>query len=678
MLGDSMQANRELAGCRQLGAAWGGVRTWASLGVATRTVSVGLLVAWIVAQRVLRALGFARATPYFSQRAQDAVDKETRNWSRQSVEEHLAAIPVSGQKMEQWARDEAGIYMGQCRDRYGETWVVRALQRLPDDVVSIKPPVAQAVKTWAEDVMWALIETVPNTFLGRLDFPAAAHATDLLLQWINTERDRVVALFQTAEQQVQSLAQRRPELEGHAREVFGNIPVPTTVDDAGLWPRVWSRLSALLKAPDVPLPIADDTTQASRRNSAIQQTSEFITEFVHAAVCHEMLIQYHRYLGALASRLEECRRQLTEACETLDACHRLAEAELQSIETRGATLGQPATVVAAVTDMLEGGATEESLIKDWFRELDLREHPLDIRGKRPDYAHQRLHDLVANDASLLTWSRLKTEVVLARLPRDVLAGLIAGLVDESRKQFSYEQGLAEAPRLQTILMIPGGDHEESHLASLIRRHAMLRPGVRMEESPYDNTLVAVTEAHKLNLLQLPGVAHAYRAYRTLPALHDDDYDQIQAFADRRAHEAFCAVLVSLEARMETLILGLAFGKVLDTAAQPGRSKTAKKLIKLVPDDDIQTAFQRGRGQVLRSWDTLGTSVLETLETLACRPDVREQIQACVERAIAREGTPVVARKLQELKTTRRFRRDSELIRHLDSMLSREAPEHHAA
>lgn len=679
MRADHVPVPDELVGLRNLASRWGGAGAFAGLSVSIRTVNVGLLATHAAAKCALRILQYAADTPDFTQRARDAVARETGNWSLQGIERHLEAIAVGGHGVEHWAHLEADSYIRGCMERYGEAiWAVRALQYLPSAVGDLKPAVERAVQDWAQRV-WALLTKAPLGFLEELDLPAAAEATEQLLRAINAERQQVAGTVAEAEQDVQAVGQRRTDVERHAREAFGQVTTPTPVpEDAGLWALIRGRVQSLLRAPDVPLVHpADDEVRVERRKSAIQQTTDVIREFVQAVVRHQVVTGYARALAGLAARLAAFQREVSQARETLDACRGLAEAELQALEAQMATLGHAPAVVAQVRSLLEGGPSEAALLRDWFRELDLLSRPLDIQAGPADYAYRRLRRLIDEIPALRAWGQQTTEAALAQFPPPVLAALMDDLVAESRSRFHCEHGLCAAPNVLTMLWIPGGDHEHSPLAALIRHHAMLRPGVDIHPSPYHDTLVAVTEAHKMNLLQLPGIAHAYRAYQSLPAVHDNAYDQAQAFADQRAHEAFCAALVSRETLIERMLLGLAFGKVLDTAAQPGRAKGTQKLIKLVPDSETATAFQRGRGQVLRSWETLGQSIPEALDTLAARTEYLEQIQACVEHAIAQEGNPIVFRKLQELKTTGRFRRDPELIRTLDIMLSREGRDHAA-
>lgn len=680
-------ASDELTGLHNFNTSQGSPTPFAGAAVSIHTLSVDSAVAQIALDRLRATLAYADTTPEHLDRAEHAVRESVMAWERAGTLKHVEGVIVEGQPLLDWAQEQARTYLHKCRKHTGESWPVRALQGIPRSAPSLEDPVRKACETaiLADDKsLYRLLIGPAKAWVTKLDLPAAEAAIEIAMQIVSSEIEAARNQATEARAEFDGVQARRVSVERNVREAYGQTAAPPVVGrpEKGIIAAIRSLFAAVFFPPE-PLPAVPEKSVGELRGRAESQAETGVTEFVAAATRVFAIQHYIDNLERLLARLEEYQAKIRGARYVFAVCSNLAENEMDEIRRRIGTLGANSLnsnpgVDAYLRERAGQSASCRDTLTQWFEVMKLAD-PLSLGDRQPQWAYTRLCALFTGNARLgitgaprlAALSRQTPEEVLAALPPAVLAGIVRDAVEQAHTSFVYQDGLAPAPRIGCTLFVPGGDTEASLLAQRIREYAMLRQGVNLAQSPRQDTIMAVVEAHNLSILQLPGIAHAYRAYCALPAQHDGEYDQEQAFADKRAHALFTEALVSREALLEILLMGLAFGKILDTAAQSGRAKGSAKLVKLVPDDEVEHAFVNWFGARLRLGETLGSSIPEVLKSLADHPEWVAEIRRYVESAVKANGTPVVLEKLRMLKAQGRFRKDPELAKSLEQMISRE-------
>ena len=606
-----------------------------------------------------------------AQRGVDVAEQIARAWRSEDVQSHMQAITIDGHVLSDWADGEAQTFNAHARASWGSAWPLRAVQEANRHAAGLASRISQGV---ADSVLhrqgspWAILSKAPASLVASREFGAAYQACIHLCELIEAEEAAASEAKAEADSEMDATKAKGQEIVHHIHEVLSRVSgTPAQQTQQG---GIWARLRDILSSdPVVAEAEHEDVARGNLYRSAISQAERHVEALFQACVRQQAFTLYRSALASIRASLQDYQENVSEALSVAGECARLSLSERRHIDQELLALGSSLNdhpSVRAHLQKLAGAFDAAAGARNWFGVLSIANDSLSLRSKRPSVAYQELRTQAL--AGVAQLRGMSVADILANISPDALSGIIDGLLLSAEGRVPCENGLEAAPRVNMILGLPGGVNEHSALLNAVRSHAMVAADVTLRPSPYSDSLVAVAEAHAITLPQLPGILTAYESYLALPEKDESGYDRHQAWADKRAHEIFERSCMTRASILEVIIYGLAFGKILDTKAQPGR-KSANAPIKLVPDSEVDTAFDQGHGSLLVHMVSLGSSIPTLIESLATNPRYVREISDYVDRCVTSDGRGVVLQRLHELDRAKRYRKDPELTARLKAMLA---------
>jgi hypothetical protein len=672
--------NHALQGLRNFATTRGDRAAFSTVSVALRPLDMDLACRQIANERARRALGYLlgqEVSAPAEQTALDTVQASVSAWLEKDARSHVESFMINGTPLLDRATEEADTFLAQAKGSWGPGWLLRVCEEAERHATALDKDIDRAAYGYvfgASEGLWANLGNAPLRLASAYRIGAAYLAYEYALRYVAQMRAEAGTALTEASEELASLQVRKREIATHAHAALGQRRAPAQQVQAaeGLFAllKSWSR--KLLEAP-VQLDRGDEEKAHQRLATSLEgRVREIVVELYQATALQTGLQSYLSQLRSFEGELEAGQVQAGRALELVREVALEAVAEKQCLHEQllalGDSLNADADVMAAVRARA-GQVAPKRTVADWFENLGIAKSPLDIGAKR-QVAFGRLQHVTVKPLAQL--ARKQAQEILVALPLDSLARLFNSMIEEVQKRVLFDEGQKAAPTVQIVVGIPGGG-PDSALGNLLRGHGLV-PIVNtiIEASPYPDSLMVCALAQGMSLLQLPGMQVDFESYLLLPEHDENHYDRAQAWSDKRCREIFEALCVSRERLLEVILHGLAFGKILDTKAQPGR-KSDTALIKLVPDAEVTTAFDEARGHKLQHMVTLGTSIPTLIETLATHPEYVAEIEDYVHRCVEADGQNVVLQRLRELDASERYRKDIELTARLKDLLGKEQP-----
>lgn len=650
---------------------------FSTVSVALRPLDMDLACRQIANERARQALGFLLGQEASAeQMALDAVEASVSAWLERDTRAHMESLTINSTPLLDWATEAADSFLVQAKGSRGPAWLLRVCEEAERNAAAMRRNIDEAAYAYvftAQESLWENLVHALRRLISAYRIGTAYLTYEHALGYVEKIRGEAEKELATASEEMASLQVKKREIATHAHAVLGQQRVPVQHAQAaeGLSAVVKGWWGKLVEAP-LPLDRTDEEKTQQQLLAGLEGHVRQIVVELHQATALQFALQ--GYLAQLRAFEQTLRAGQTEAGKALDLVQEVAReavVEKQHLQEQLLALGDSLnadTEVMAAVRRRAGQVAPKKTVADWLTDLGIPQSPLQIQSKK-QVAFETLQRLTFRPLAQLADEQ--AEKILVGLPLDGLTRLFSSMIGEVRKRVLFDEGQKGAPAIQIVVGIPGGAAPDSALHKRIRDHGLV-PTVDtiIDASPYPDSLMVCALAQGMSLLQLPGMQVDFESYLLLPEYDEDHYDRAQAWSDKRARRIFEDFCVSREHLLDVILRGLAFGKILDTQAQPGR-KSSSGLIKLVPDAEVATAFDEARGHKLRHMVTLGNSIPTLIETLATNPKYVTEIEDYVQRCVEAEGQNVVLQRLRELDASNRYRKDVELTARLKDLLGRE-------
>lgn len=605
------------------------------------------------------------------------VDTAAAGWLAVDARMHVSALAIQGARLNDWSTAEAqNLLLGMSRTA-GSVWPVRALDAAGRAASGIRDQITaavhRAVAGSADNSVWSVLLTPVARLLSANEAVAAVKGCRHVEELLTSTSTAMAELATEAQEGLAAIRDEMASSRQVVRELLAGSQrefASATADaDLGIWARVLRWVRGLSEAEQSAADATREHDIRRERLASAENTARDLVERLFRAEAVAVAAEAYRdALVTASSSVREYGNSIGAVLDTTKAVAQQALAEKHAIASDETALGTSLNRHPAVLDALRqwaGDLNYAIAVKNWFAQMKLQT-PIDLATRRPQWAHEQL--IASLDGPIDAVRKTAAQDVLANLPADALAAIVDNMLSSVRTGIAIEQGLDLPPKVSLVLGVPGGI--DGALGSIIQSKGMTPTGTTLRPSPYHDSLVAIAEVHGMNILQVASVAKGYESYMALPERDESHYDRQQAWSDKRARQLFERALTSRGQALQIVVLGLAFGKILDTKAQPWR-KSGKALIKLVPDAKVTTAFE-ARGRALASMTTLGDSVPSLLESLMATPAYTDEIWAYVRGCVEAEGQGIIRQRLSELDHSRCFRQDIDLVKTLNAMLGESA------